>query len=70
MLQCSLAGRYVCNLFARGRGQSGALNGRGVCAFGVARAEADAPPFVMGARFGEATLASVDEGQAHFSVLG
>ena len=69
MSQCCLAGRYVRNLFARGRGQSGALVGRGVCAFGVARAKANAPQFVMGTRFGEAALASVYEGQAHFLVL-
>ena len=68
MLQYCLAGRYVRNLFARGRGQSGALDGRGVCAFGVARSEADAPQFVMGARLGEAVLASVYEGRAHFLV--
>ena len=52
--------------FARGHGQTGALNGRDVCAFGVARAQADA----LGNRFGEAALASVHEGQAHFLVLG
>ena len=34
------------------------------------RAQADALPFVMGARFGEAALASVREGRAHFLVLG
>ena len=56
--------------FARDDGQTGALNGRDGCAFGVARAQADAPQFVMGARFGEAALASVHEGQAHFLVLG
>ena len=56
--------------FARGHGQTGALNGRDVCAFGVARAQADALQFVMGDRFGEAALASVHEGQAHFLVLG
>ena len=56
--------------FARGRGQGGALNGRGVCALGAARAQVDAPQFVMGARFGEAALASVHEVQAHFFVLG
>ena len=52
MFQCCLAGRYVRNIFARGR------------------AQADAPPFVMGARFGEAALASVHEGREHFLVLG
>ena len=46
--------------FARGHGQTGALNGRDVCAFGVARSQADALQFVMGDRFGE----------AHFVVLG
>ena len=68
MLQCCLAGRYVRNLFARGRGQSGALDGRGVCALGVARSEADAPQFIMGARLEEAALASVYEGRTHFLV--
>ena len=56
--------------FARGHGQTGALNGRDVCAFGVARAQADALQFVMGDRFGEAALVGVHEGQAHFLVLG
>ena len=56
--------------FARGHGQTGALNGRDVCAFEVARAQADAPQFVMGTRSGEAALASVHEDQAHFLVLG
>ena len=70
MLQCCLAGRYVRKIFARDRGQSGALDCQGVCALGVARAQADAPPFVMGARFGEAALASVHKGRAHFLVLG
>ena len=56
--------------FARGHGQTGALNFRDICAFGIARAQADAPQFVMGARFGEAALASVHEGQAHFLFLG
>ena len=66
-----LAGRYVRIFFARvGLGQGGALDGRSVCALGVARAQADAPQFVMGARFGEAALASVHEGHAHFLVLG
>ena len=70
MRQCCLAGRYVRNLFARGCGQSGALNGRGVYAPGVARAQADTPQVGMRARSGEAALASVHEGQAHFLVLG
>ena len=64
MSQCCLAGRYVRNIFARGRGQSDALDCRGVCALGVARAQADAPQFVTGARFGEAALAGVHEGHA------
>ena len=55
--------------FARGRGQSGANDSRGVCAFGVAPAQADAPQFVMGILFGEAALASVHEGQGYFLVL-
>ena len=50
--------------------QCGALYCRGVCPPGVARVQADAPQFVMGARFGEAALASVHEGQAHLLVLG
>ena len=70
MPQCCLAGRYIRNLFARGCGQSGALDFRGVCALGVARAQADAPQFAMGTRFREAAFASVHEGQAHFLVLG
>ena len=61
MLQRCLAGQYVRNLFARGRGD---------CALGVARAQVDAPQFVMGARFGEVALAGVHEGQAHFLGLG
>ena len=55
--------------FARGHGQTEALKGRDVCAFEVARAQADAPQFVMGARFGEVALASVHEGQAHLLVM-
>ena len=70
MSQCFLAGGNVRNLFARGRGQSGANDSRGVCAFGVAPAQADAPQFVMGTRFGEAALAIVHEGQGYFLVLG
>ena len=34
---------------------------RGVCALGVARAQADAQQFVMGARFGEAALVNVSK---------
>ena len=70
MLQCCLAGRCVRNIFARGRGQSGALDCRGVFALGVARAQVDALHFVIRARFGEAALASVLEGQTHFHILG
>ena len=43
---------------------------RGVCPPGVARVQVDAPQFFKGACFGEAALASVHEGQAHFLVLG
>ena len=53
-----------------GRGQSGALGCRGVYALGVARAQADALQFIMGARFGEAALDSVHEGQEYFLVSG
>ena len=70
MLQCCFAGEYVRNIFARGRGQSGALSGRGIYALGDARTQANASQFIMGARFGEAALASVHESQAHFLVLG
>ena len=56
MSQCCLAGLNVRNLFARGCGQNGALNGRGVCALGVARAQVDDPQFVMRALFEEAAL--------------
>ena len=69
-LQCCLAGRYVRNVFGRGRGQNRARDGRGVSALGVARAQTDAPQFVIGARVGEAALATVHVGQAHFLVLG
>ena len=57
MSQCCLAGRYIRIFFIRGRGQSGALDCRGVCALGVARAQADSSQIVMGARFGEAAWA-------------
>ena len=71
MSQCCLAGRYVRNLFfARGRGQSGAHDCRGVCALGVARAQADAPQFVMGARFGEAAWAQCARGPGALSRSG
>ena len=70
MPQCYLAGRYVRNLFARGRGQSGAHDCRGVCALGVARPKADAPQFVMGARFGEAAWAQCARGSGAFSRFG
>ena len=53
--------------FARGRGQSGAHDSQGVCALGVARAQADAPQFVMGARFGEAAWAQCAQGPGAFS---
>ena len=56
--------------FARGRGQSGAHDCRGVCALGVARAQADAPQFVMGARFGEAAWAQCARGPGAFSRSG
>ena len=68
--QCCLAGRYVRNLFARGRGQSGAHDCRGVRALGVSRAQADAPQFVMGARFGEAAWAQCAQGSGAFSRFG
>ena len=42
---------------------------RGVCALGVARAQADAPQFIMGARFGEAALVNVSKGKAYLIVL-
>ena len=67
MTPCCRAGRYVRNLFARGRGQSGAHDCRGVCALGVARGRADAPQFVMGARFGEAAWAQCARGPGAFS---
>ena len=70
MSQCCLAGRYVRNLFTKGCGQGGELDCRGVCALGVARAQVDVPQLSIGAHFGEAALASVHEGQAHFLVLG
>ena len=69
MSQCCLAGRHVRNIFARGRGQSGALDCLGVCALGIARAQAKAPQFVMGARFGEATVADLNKGKVHLLVL-
>ena len=67
MSQCCLAGRYVRNFFARNRGQSGALDCRGVCALGVARALADVPQLVTGARFGEAAWAQCARGPGTFS---
>ena len=42
---------------------------RGVCALGVARAQADAPQFIMGARFGEAALVNVSKGKAYLIIL-
>ena len=70
MSQCCLAGRCVRNLFARGRGQDGAHDCRSVCALGVARAQADAPQVVMGARFGEAAWAQCARGPGTFSRFG
>ena len=55
------------SFFSRGRGQSGAHDCRGVCALGVARGQADAPQFVMGARFGEAAWAQCARGPGAFS---
>ena len=70
MSQCCLAGRYVRNLFARGRGRSGALDCQGVCALGVARAQANAPQFVRGTRFGEAAWAQCARGPSALSRFG
>ena len=42
---------------------------RGVCALGVTRAQADAPQFIMGARFGEAALVNVSKGKAYLIIL-
>ena len=42
---------------------------RGVCALGVARAQADAQQFAMGARFGEAALTNVSRGKAYLIIL-
>ena len=42
---------------------------RGVCALGVARAQADAPQLIMGARFGEAALVNVSKGKAYLIIL-
>ena len=42
---------------------------RGVSALGVARAQADAQQYVMGARFGEATLVNVSKGKAYLMFL-
>ena len=42
---------------------------RGVCALGVARAQADAPQFITGARFGEAALVNVSEGKVYLIIL-
>ena len=70
MSQCCRVGRYVRNLVARGRGQGGAHDCRGVCALGIARAQADAPQFVMGAGFGEAAWAQCARGPGAFSRFG
>ena len=43
---------------------------RGVSALGVARAQADAPQFIMRARFGEAALAQCARGPGAFSRFG
>ena len=43
---------------------------RGVCALGVARAQADAQQFVMEARFGETALVNVSKSKACFIFLG
>ena len=43
---------------------------RGVCALGVARAQADAQQFVMGVRFGEAALVNASKGKMHLIFLG
>ena len=42
---------------------------RGVCALGVARAQADTPQFIMGARLGEAALVNVFKGKAYLIIL-
>ena len=70
MSQCCLVGRYVRNLFERGRGQSGAHDCRDFCALGVARGQADAPQFVMGAHFGKAVWAQCARGPGAFSCFG
>ena len=63
-------GTICSQIFARGRGQSGAHDCRGVCALGVARAQADVPQFVTGARFGEAAWAQCARGPGAFSRSG
>ena len=42
---------------------------RGVCALGIARAQADAQQFVMGARFKEAALVNLSKGKAYLIFL-
>ena len=42
---------------------------RGVCALEVARAQADAPQFTIGTRFGEAALVNVSKGNAYLIIL-
>ena len=68
--QGCLAGRYVRNLFARGRDQSGTHDCRGVCALGVARAQADALQLSWGLASAKRRRHSAHEGQARFLVLG
>ena len=68
MSLCCLAGRYVSNIFFRGRSQSTHLI---VEVFVLSGLHAPRPmQFLMEVRFGEAVLASVHEGQAHFLVWG
>ena len=63
-------GTICSQFFCKGRGQNGALDCRGVCALGVACAQADAPQFVMGARLGEAAWAQCARGPRAFSRFG
>ena len=42
---------------------------RGVRDLGVARAQVDAPQFIMGARFGEAALVNVSKGKVYLIIL-
>ena len=70
MWQCCLAGRYVCNLFARGRGQSGAHDCRGVWLSGSHALRPMPNKFVVGARFGKAAWAQCARGPGAFSRFG